>query len=437
MNRHNEAILAFQQGRVAEALCLLEELLAAEETAELWNDWAAVQMGAGDLGKAETGFTRALELDSKNTDASANLGLLLLGKGDSVRALPLLTRVLPALPVEQRKLVEALLSAHPANNPSTNDRNNCTTQKLRILVVHEAFPDPKSGGLDLRVSQILQTLRELGHEVTFVARGRGSARESEALLLQAGILVYGDDSERLLYLGIESGSARWSFREVVEQTSFDVAILVQSFKHSLSVPEQYLDDLRSHSPGTRIVVFADELHVASDGNDGADLLASEQKADLASRQWKTFQRADVVAFPNQGDAAMLRERCDATPSEVVGNDLQSTTLAKVLQSILSITPKDRAEECCSVMQVEALFQERLAGKTGESRRLKQLECYVRFAEELLAEGQPEKAHEQVRHVFGRAPELMRAGYFASQVFIVLKRCYRKLGDLQTAERCAA
>ena len=127
----------------------------------------------------------------------------------------------------------------------------------------------------------------------------------------------------------------------------------------------------------------------------------------------------------------------ATRSEVVGNDLQSTTLAKVLQSILSITPKGRAEECCSVMQVEALFQERLAGKTGESRRLKQLECYVRFAEQLLAEGKPEKAHEQVRHIFGRAPELMRAGYFASQVFIVLKRCYRKLGDLQMAERCAA
>ena len=85
---------------------------------------------------------------------------------------------------------------------------------------------------------------------------RGNDRESEALLLQAGILVYGDDSERLLCLGIESKSARWSFREVVEQTSFDVAILVQSFKCSLSVPEQYLDDLRSYSPGTRIVVFS-------------------------------------------------------------------------------------------------------------------------------------------------------------------------------------
>jgi len=434
MNRHNDAILAFQQGRVAEALCLLEELLAAEETAELWNDWAAVQMGAGDLGKAETGFARALELDSINTDATANLGLLLLGKGDSVRALPLLTRVLPALPEEQRKLVEALLNAHAANKPSIGNQPNSTTQKLNILVVHEGFPDPKSSRLDLRVVQMLQTLRELGHEVTVVAREAGNDRESETPLLQAGIRVYADDSERLLYMGIESKSARWSLRQIVEQTSFEVAILVQSFRRSLSVPEQYLDDLRSFSPGTRIVVFADELHVAPARNDGADLLACEQKADLALRQWETFQRAAIVAFPNPDDAAVLRERCDGMRSEVVGNDLQSTTLARVLQSILSITPKARAEEGCSVLQVEALFQERLAGKTGESRRLKQLECYVRLAEQLLAEGKPEKAHEQLRHIFGRAPEVMRVGYFASQVFIVLKRCYRKLGDLEMAAR---
>jgi glycosyltransferase involved in cell wall biosynthesis len=436
MNRHNEAILAFQQGRVAEALCLLEELLAATETAELWNDWAAVQMSAGDLGKAETGFARALELDSQNTDATANLGLLLLGKGDAVRGLPLLTRVLPALPEEQRKLVEALLNAQAANKPSSGDRNS-TTKKPRILVIHEGFPDPKSGGLDLRVVQMLQTLRELGHEVTFVAREAGNDRDSEALLLRVGIRVYGGDSEHLLYLGIESESARWSFRQVVERTSFDVAILVQSFKRSLSVPEQYLDDLRNYSPGTRIVVFADELHVAPTGNDGVDLLASEQKANLASRQWETFERADVVAFPNEDDAAVLRERCDGMRSEVVGNDLQSTTLAGVLKSILSMTPKGRAQEGFSVMQVETLFQELLAGKTGESRRLKQLECYVRLAEQLLAEGKPEKAHEQLRHIFGRAPEVMRVGYFASQVFIVLKRCYRKLGDLEMAERCAA
>ena len=49
---------------------------------------------------------------------------------------------------------------------------------------------------------------------------------------------------------------------------------------------------------------------------------------------------------------------------------------------------------------------------------------------------PEKGREQLRHVFGRAPDWARTGYFASQVFILLKRCYRELGDREMAARCA-
>ena len=82
MSQHDDAIAAFQEGRPAEALRLLEELLAVKETSDLWNDWAAVQLGSGNISQAESGFTRALELDSQNTDAAANLGLLLLGRGD-------------------------------------------------------------------------------------------------------------------------------------------------------------------------------------------------------------------------------------------------------------------------------------------------------------------------------------------------------------------
>jgi Flp pilus assembly protein TadD len=90
MSQHDDAITAFQQGRSEEALRLLEELLVANETSDLWNDWAAVQLGSGNFRRAEFGFTRSLELDSQNTDATANLGLLLLGQGDSARATPLL-----------------------------------------------------------------------------------------------------------------------------------------------------------------------------------------------------------------------------------------------------------------------------------------------------------------------------------------------------------
>ncbi len=67
----------------------------------------------------------------------------------------------------------------------------------------------------------------------------------------------------------------------------------------------------------------------------------------------------------------------------------------------------------------------------------QLECYVRLAEQLLREDKPEAALAQLRHVFGRLEKPARTGYFASQVLIFLKRCYRKLGNLEMDELCAA
>ncbi len=151
MSKHDEAILAFQQGRVAEALRSLEELLAAEETSELWNDWAAVQLGAGDLSKAESGFARALELDPQNTDATANLGLLLLGRGDSVRAVPLLRQAMPALPTAQQKIVSDLLAAQTPGKASVPDDVIAEGKTLQVLVINDAFPDPNGNPGDLAI----------------------------------------------------------------------------------------------------------------------------------------------------------------------------------------------------------------------------------------------------------------------------------------------
>jgi len=186
-----------------------------------------------------------------------------------------------------------------------------------------------------------------------------------------------------------------------------------------------------------MVVFADQLHVAIPESDGSALTNFERAADWAMRQWETFERADVVIFPNEDDAATVRRTGHALQYEVIPPDLETTTLAKVRQAILALSPKDRVEDPCSVMLVEALFQERLSARTGEFRLLGQFECYVRLAEQFLSEGKAEKALAQMRHIFGRASGLVREGHFASQVFIALKRCYRKLGDVAMEERCAA
>ena len=437
MSKHNDAILAFQQGRVAEALRLLEELLAAKETSELWNDWAAVQLAAGDASKAEAGFVRALELDAQNTDATTNLGLLLLGRGDSARAVPLLTRALPALPTDQQKIVRALLGGQKTEEPTASDKTHSDERTLRVLVINDHVPEPKSDGLDLRIMQLLRALRAQGDEVTFVAREADNRELFEPLLHQAEIHTYSGDAERLPCLGHEAGELSWRLREVVGHTQFDIAILVDNFSRGLSVAEQYLDDLRQYSPATRIAVFTDELYFSFRASDKATLLEFEKAQDWATRQKEMFQRVDMVLALKEDDAARLRESDRNLRVEVIPHYLRTVSMASVQPQILSLTPKLRADEACSVLQVEKLFAERLAPKSGKPRTLGQLECYVRLAEQMLFEGRPEKAREQLRHIVGRWPEMMREGYFASQVYILLKRCYRELGDMAMAERCAA
>ena len=489
MSQHDDAIAAFQEGRPAESLRLLEELLAEKETSELWNDWAAVQLGSGNISQAENGFTRALELDAQNNDAAANLGLLLLSRGDAVRAIPLLTRALPALPAQHQKLVGDLLAAQAAE-PSTGGRTTCAGQTLRVLVISDTFPGSLTEGGDVRLD-ILRAWREQGNEVTLIARDSENREQCERELHQTGIRTYGNDLERLPCLGrtpghdIHDGTAAlgcpaerssaearsdfkanpaeyspagrvrapaptwiaaspasdpgpsWSFRELLEQDRFDVAILMQSFRHGISVPEQYLDDLRLHSPATRIVVFVEDLHDAPRSRNETPLAEFERDEDWAGRQRQVFERADLVVVPSEEDVVTLRQTARDLRVEAAPPWLTNAGLASVGRRVTALVPRIAAGEPCSAVLIETLFRERLAARSGEDRLLGQLECYVRLAEQLLGEGKPEKALEQLRHIFGRSPESMRAGYFSSQVFIVLKRCYRQLGDVEMAERCGA
>jgi GT2 family glycosyltransferase len=307
---------------------------------------------------------------------------------------------------------------------------------LRVLVIDDAFPGRANDGSDLRLIRFLHALRDLGDEVTFIARETVNAKESELLLQGAGIHTYGNDVERLRCLGHQADTPSWCFRELVEQAQFDIAILIESFERGVSVPEQYLDDLRRYSPGTRIAVCTDELHVTATTRGGAALVDLEKIEDWANRQWETFERADAVIAACEDDAATLRKSGRNVQVEVVSDDCSSAILATLQRRMLSLTPRTHVQECCSVMLAETVFRERLSQRTGENRALGQLECYVRLAEQFLREGNPEKGREQLRHVFGRAPDWARTGYFASQVFILLKRCYRELGDREMAARCA-
>jgi GT2 family glycosyltransferase len=437
MSKHDEAIAAFHQGRSADASRLLQELLDAGETSDLWNDWAAVQLGAGRVSHAEEGFSRALELDPANTDAIANLGMLLISRGDWARALPLLTSVLPLLPAGQRQIVNAMLARNVVEQLPAGENDSSRARVLHTLVIADTFPAPHGDRRDLRLHQFLRTLSAPGNDVTFIAREGMNKQQYEPWLRQAGIQSYSNDSERLRSLGREGSGSSWSFRELAAKGQFDIAILVQSFSYGVSIPEHYLDDLRQHAPGIRIAVFSDELCATPGGSSELALVDFERAQDWAARQWEIFERADAVLVGREHDAAVLRKSRREFLVEVVTSDSEAVCPAAALNNILALTPKPYVPQGFSVTLVETLFREHLSERSGEDRLLGQFECYARLTEQLLREGKPEEALAQLRHVFGRSPQSMHAGYFAAQIFIILKRCYRQLGNMEMAKRCAS
>src|SRR5580658_11276633 len=73
----SRAIALFQEGRVVEAAALLSSAILQGESADLWNDWAVVQLRV-----AQLAFRRAILLAPTHYNATSNLGILLFSIGN-------------------------------------------------------------------------------------------------------------------------------------------------------------------------------------------------------------------------------------------------------------------------------------------------------------------------------------------------------------------
>jgi GT2 family glycosyltransferase/SAM-dependent methyltransferase/glycosyltransferase involved in cell wall biosynthesis len=109
-HKHAMAVRLFNAGQKQDALTLLREVLAEEESSEVWSDWAAVQFSLNLAGEAEQGFRIALDLDAENVQAACNLGLLLSRGNAPSEAKPFLTKSLHSANRIERASAEALLA---------------------------------------------------------------------------------------------------------------------------------------------------------------------------------------------------------------------------------------------------------------------------------------------------------------------------------------
>lgn len=318
-------------------------------------------------------------------------------------------------------------------------------KSLQVLVIADAFPKPSDGARSLRLTRILRCLREKGHEVTLVMREDVNQSHYDLLLEELGIRTFAGDKERLVPLAVEATSDHsWMLRDVFLGRNFDATFLIQSFHRGISVPEQYLDDVRRLSSHTRIGIICHDAYVNPSHNidDDEKLQEFEAEQDRSSRQHEAFERADLVVLSRDADATKLHREIPHLdiavlhPAGEVSEEVSTRQLANILAEMMQITPKPPAQQAFSAMLMETFYADRISDKTGEKRILAQLESYARLAGKFLSESKPAAARNQLRHIFGRTTGSVKADQFHSQVFVLLKRCYREMNRMEMAERCA-
>jgi Flp pilus assembly protein TadD len=106
---HKYGLYLYETGYSHGAITQLKAALLEQETSEIWNDLGFVYMMAGQAGEAEAAFGRALNLDSGNCDAAANLGALLATSQRWPAALAILEKIQPSLRGDARGMVLDLI----------------------------------------------------------------------------------------------------------------------------------------------------------------------------------------------------------------------------------------------------------------------------------------------------------------------------------------
>jgi glycosyltransferase involved in cell wall biosynthesis/SAM-dependent methyltransferase len=307
----------------------------------------------------------------------------------------------------------------------------------RILIVHEELPRPEDNGA--RELNALRALRSLGHPVTYVARSAAHRDLSEPALRELGIEVYAGDAGNLRATGIDEPPSNWQFKEVVRAGRFDIAVLFHSFRSGISIPEQYLNEVRQASPATKVVVFTEEHHAEREFRlaEVSGLLSDEERAaGFELRELECYRLADLVLIPDEENRQRLRKLDSTLNLELVPGALSQ--LEDLRQRLRAVEPRQEPPYKWSMRRVEE-FDPRTEGHAATCA----IQCielrtgaYAEQAERLLAAGDPAEACEQLRHIFSflRGP-LPRHPFFA-HVFLLLERCYRALGEDEHAARCA-
>ena len=201
---------------------------------------------------------------------------------------------------------------------------------LRILVVHENLPRPDQSGAEYRFVQVLREMRAQGHSVTYLAPRGFEEQRYVPPLREIGVTVFTNDAQLLRREGHEV-APQWTLQEVLREGQFDLAFFYLWFWMSISIPEQYLDEIRRLSPRTRIAVLTDDCHGLREER-GAALSGAwsdrERAVDYLERETEIFRRADVVLAVSDDDRKRLAKDSPGLEIELLPNVVEPARLGR-------------------------------------------------------------------------------------------------------------
>jgi len=161
------------------AIGKLEHAIVAGETAELWNDLAALHFGNGEAALAEQGFRHALVLDASHREAAINLALILLERGQIKEVPTLLNRHRSTLSEEEKRAIR-VLSARLRPPSETRHLEN----ESQTVVSNSAIAAPTFAGPEKRGKRFLVVVRA-GNESLHPLWLQGSGERTWDLLVHS------------------------------------------------------------------------------------------------------------------------------------------------------------------------------------------------------------------------------------------------------------
>jgi O-antigen biosynthesis protein len=169
---------------------------------------------------------------------------------------------------------------------------------VKILIVHESIPRPDRSGCDLRLLRILAGLHDAGHQIALIARAP-SSRDREYIhgLTSFCEQIYVSASKNrhdALELWFKGAPCR--LREILSD-GFDVALLPLWFWKHVSIPEDFIDQIRLFSPSTVIAVLVDDcqgLRQAELARLTDTFIDYELAEDYTQREGSVYRSADAI-----------------------------------------------------------------------------------------------------------------------------------------------